>query len=161
MNPELLTLPLFFGLILVLCTLLVVAGGLVHTGVKRRKAIAAGGRHMPSRILDDLQPVEGLLVEFVGHSPEKRDALAVLVAADKPRSFTRIVHEVRFGRATPIEARIAAYQTAVALGILFIAGLIRVKRDGFIATEAGREVQLRLHRPQGALSLAKPVPIHE
>ena len=161
MNPELLTLPLFFGLILVLCTLLVVAGGLVHTSVKRRKAIAAGGRHMPSRILDDLQPVERLLVEFVGHSPEKRDALAVLVAADKPRSFTRIVHEVRLGRATPIEARIAAYQTAIALGVLSIAGLVRLKREGFIATDAGREVQLQLDKAPGALRLAEPAPIHE
>lgn len=158
MNPELFGLSIFFGLILVLCTLLVVAGGLVHTSVKRRKAIAAGGREMPSRILDDLQPVEGLLVEFVGHSPEKREALAVLVAADRPRSFARIVHEIRLGRATPIEASISAHQTAVALGILFLAGLVRLKREGFIATEAGREVQLQLDKAPGALRLAEPAP---
>lgn len=159
MNPELLTLPLFFGLILVLCALLVVAGGLIHSSVKRRKAIAAGGRNMPSRILDDLQSVEGLLVDFVGHSREMREALAILVAADTPRPFTRIVHEIRLVRATPIEASSAAYLTAVALGILFIAGLVRLKREGFIATSAGHEVLGRLDKRPGALPLAKLVPI--
>lgn len=161
MNPVLLSLPLFFGLILILCTMLVVAGGLVHTSLKRRNAIAAGGPERPSRLLDDLRPVEDLLVDFVNYSAEMRDVLAVLVAADKPRSFTRVVHEMRLARATPIETSSAAHLTAVALGILFIAGLIRVKRDGFIATEAGREVQLRLHRAPGALPLAEPVSIHE
>jgi hypothetical protein len=77
------------------------------------------------------------------------DVLTVLVAADKPRSFTRLLHDMRL-RLTPIETSSAAHLTAVALGILFIAGLVRVKRDGFIATDAGREVQLRLHRAPGA-----------
>ena len=95
MNPVLLSLPLFFGLILILCTMLVVAGGLVHTSLKRRNAIAAGGPERPSRLLDDLRPVEDLLVDFVNYSAEMRDVLAVLVAADKPRSFTRVVHEMR------------------------------------------------------------------
>jgi hypothetical protein len=98
---------------------------------------------MPSRILDDLEPVQRLLVEFVGHSREMRDALAVLVAADKPRSFTRIVHEIRLARATPIEANIAAHLTAVAVDILFIAGLIRMNRGGFFVTEVGHATPAR------------------
>ena len=154
MNPDLLSLPLFFGLFLILCTMLVVAGGLVHTSLKRRKAVEAGGPERRSRLLDDLQPVEDLLVDFVNHSAEMRDVLTVLVAADKPRSFTRIVHEIRLARPTPIEASSAAHLTTVALGILFIAGLIRIKRDGFIATEAAREVQLRLHRAPAVLPAA-------
>jgi hypothetical protein len=154
MYPELLSLPLFLGLILIFCAMLVVAGGLVHTSLKRRKAVVAGGPERSSRLLDDLRPVEDLLVDAVDHSAEMRYVLTALVAAERPRSFTRVVHEMRLARATPIGTSSAAHLTAVALGILFIAGLVRMKREGFIATEAGREVQLRLHKVPGALSLA-------
>jgi len=161
MAPELLSLPLFFGVIVILCAMLVVAGGLVHTSVKRREAVEAGGPERSSCLLDDLRPIEDLLVDFVNHSAEMRDVLTVLIAADKPRSFTRVVHEVRLARPTPIETSSAAHLTAAALSILFIAGLVRLKRSGFIATDAGREVQLRLDKAPGALPLAEPVPIHE
>ena len=77
----------------------VVGGGLVHTSLIRRKAAQAGGPEGRFRLLDDLRPAEDLLVDFVNHSAEIRDVLTVLVAADKPRSFTRIVHEIRFRRA--------------------------------------------------------------
>jgi len=161
MAPELLSLPLFFGVIVILCAMLVVAGGLVHTSVKRREAVEAGGPERSSCLLDDLRPIEDLLVDFVNHSAEMRDVLTVLIAADKPRSFTRVVHEVRLARPTPIETSSAAHLTAAALSILFIAGLVRLKRSGFIATDAGREVQLRLDKAPDALPLAEPVPIHE
>ena len=147
MNPLItILLATVFGL----CALLIVAGGLVHTSLRRRKAIAAGGRNMPSRILDDLQPVQDLLVDFVRHSPEMHDVLAVLVSTNEPRSFTRVVHDMRLARATSIETNSAAHLTAVGLSILFIAGLVRMKREGFIATDAGREVQLRLEKKRRA-----------
>jgi regulator of nucleoside diphosphate kinase len=108
-----------------------------------------------------MRPAEALLVDLVRHSPEMRDVLAVLVTEDMPHSFTRIVHEIRLRRATAIGANSAAHLTAVGLGILFIGGLVRTKREGFVATEAGHEVQLRLQKAPSALRLAEPVQIHE
>lgn len=142
-----------------LCALLIVGAGLIHTSWKRRKAIALGGRDIPSRILNDLRPIEDLLVDFVRHSPELSDVLAVLATADKPRSFARIVHEVRIARGTPAHISVAANLVGAALGILFVAGLIRVRRKGFVATDAGREVQLRLDKTQAELRLAEPAPV--
>jgi regulator of nucleoside diphosphate kinase len=140
MNPTLLTLLIATGV--GLCALLIVASGLIHTSLRRRKAVAAGGRNIPSRILDDLRPVEDLLVDFVRYSPELASVLAVLAPIKAPARFARIVHEIRIGR--PDRAA-AGNLVGAALSILFVAGLLRLTRDGFVATEAGREVQGRIN----------------
>ena len=141
MNPSITVL---LATVFSLCALLLVGAGLVHTSWKRRRAIELGGRSIPSRILTDLQPIEGLLLDFVRHSPHLRDVLATLATADKPRPFRRIVHEIRFARASPAPLNIATHLVGAALGILFVAGLIRFNREGFMATNAGREVERRL-----------------
>ena len=68
----------------------------------------------------------------------------VLTATNQPKSFARIVHEIRIGCARPIEIRIAANSVATALSILFAAGLIRLTRNGFVATDVGCEVHRRI-----------------
>jgi regulator of nucleoside diphosphate kinase len=103
-----------------------------------------GGRHMPSRILRDLEPIEDVVVDFVGHTPDFAGVLAVLTATKEPKSFARIVHEIRIGRARPTEIRIAANSVATALSILFVSGLIRLTRSGFVATDVGCEVHRRI-----------------
>ena len=99
---------------------------------------------MPSRILRDLEPIEDVVVDFVGHSADLARVLAVLMATNQPKSLARIVHEIRIGCARPIEIRIAANSVATALSILFAAGLIRLTRNGFVATEGGCEVHRRI-----------------
>jgi regulator of nucleoside diphosphate kinase len=54
------------------------------------------------------------------------------------------VHEIRIGCARPIEIRIAANSVATALSILFAAGLIRLTRSGFVATDVGCAVHRRI-----------------
>ena len=99
---------------------------------------------MPSWILRDLEPIEDVVLDFVGHSPDLGGVLGVLTATDQPKSFARIVHEIRIGCARPIEIRIAANSVATALSILFAAGLIRLTRSGFVATDVGCEVHRRI-----------------
>ena len=99
---------------------------------------------MPSRILRDLEPMEDVVVDFVGHTPDFAGVLAVLTATKEPKSFARIVHEIRIGRARPTEIRIAANSVATALSILFVCGLIRLTRSGFVATDVGCEVHRRI-----------------
>jgi hypothetical protein len=156
MNPALLGLLVVVAIGLVLYAFLAIGGGLIHTSLKRRKAVALGGRNIPSRILDDLQPIEDLLVDFVRHSPELAAVLSVVASGDNPRSFARIVHEIRIARVTPTGISIAVHLVGAALGILFVAGLIRVARDGFMATNAGLEVQRRLDQIPDAAWQSQP-----
>ena len=156
MNPALLGLLVVVAIGIVLCAFLAIGGWLIHTSLKRRKAVALGARNIPSRILDDLQPIEDLLVDFVRHSPELAAVLSVVAFGDKPRSFARIVHEIRIARATPTDISIAFHLVGAALGILFVAGLIRVAREGFMASNAGLEVQRRLDQIPDAAWRSQP-----
>ena len=144
MNGALLGLTVVAAVGIVLWAVLFIGGKLIETSLARRRAFASGGRHMSSRILRDLEPIEDLLVDFVGHSPDLARVLAFLTATKEPKSFARIVHEIRIGRARPSEMRIAANSVATALSILFVSGLIRLTRSGFVATDVGCEVHQRI-----------------
>jgi hypothetical protein len=128
-----------------LVAVLIVAAGLIHERIKRRKAVAAGNVNPTSRILRDLGPVEDLLVGLVSHTRELRSVLATLSSLNAPASFERLSHEIRIGRNSSTEPNIATNFVVPALFILGLAGLIRVTRDGFAITEIGREVQRRIY----------------
>jgi regulator of nucleoside diphosphate kinase len=144
MNGALLGLTVVAAIGIFLWAFLLIGGKLIETSLARRRAFALGGRHMPSRTLRDLEPIEDVVVDFVGHTPDFAGVLAVLTATKEPKSFARIVHEIRIGRARPTEIRIAANSVATALSILFVSGLIRLTRSGFVATDVGCEVHQRI-----------------
>ena len=144
MNGALLGLTVVAAIGVVLWALLFIGGKLIDTNLARRKAFALGGRHMPSRILGDLEPVEDVVVDFVRHSPDLAGVLAVLTTTNQPKSFARIVHEIRIGCARPTEILIAGNSAATALSILFVSGLIRLTRSGFVGTDVGCEVHRRI-----------------
>ncbi|MEO5719597.1 MAG: hypothetical protein ABIR29_13640 [Chthoniobacterales bacterium] len=142
MNAALLTLLMASGV--TLCALLIVASGLIHISLKRKQGVASGGPDMRSRILDDLRPLKALLVDFVRHSPEMADLLAILSPLHAPASFARLVHEIRFRRNGSADSMIAANLVGPTLFILGVARLIRITSGGFVITEVGREVQRRI-----------------
>ena len=144
MNGALLGLSVVAAIGIILWAFLVIGGKLIETSVAHRRAFALGGRHMPSWILRNLEPTEDVVVDFVGHSPDLAGVLSVLTATNQPKSFARIVHEIRIACARPIEIRVAANSVATALSILFAAGLIRLTRNGFVATDMGCEVRRRI-----------------
>src|SRR4029078_2472252 len=144
MNGALLGLSVVAAIGIILWAFLVIGGKLIETSVAHRRAFALGGRHMPAWILRNLEPTEDVVVDFVGHSPDLAGVLGVLTATNKPKSFARIVHEIRIGCVRPIEIRIAANSVATALSVLFAAGLIRLTRNGFVATDMGCEVRRRI-----------------
>jgi len=143
MNGVLLGLTVVVAIAIVLWAVLFIGGKLIES-LARRRAFALGGRHMPSWILRNLEPTEDVVVDFVGHSPDLAGVLAVLTVTNQPKSFARIVHEIRIACARPIEIRVAANSVATALSILFAAGLIRLTRNGFVATDMGCEVRRRI-----------------
>ena len=155
MNGALLGLTVVAAIGVVLWAVLFIGGRLIDTSLARRRAFALGGRHMPSRILRDLKPVEDVVVDFVRHSRDLADVLAVLTAT-KPKSFGKIVDEIQIGRGRRTEAAIAAYSAATALSILFVSGLTWLTRNGFVATEVGREVQRRIEGAPGSTDRLLP-----
>ncbi|MGH9549953.1 MAG: GreA/GreB family elongation factor [Terriglobales bacterium] len=144
MNPALLGLLVVAAIGIFLWAFLFVGGALIDASLARRKAAASGRRSIRSPLLNDLQPVEDRLVDFVRYLPELAGVLAVLASINRPASFARVVHEIRIGRVGPTDLKVAANLVSVALCILFRAGLLRPTRDGFVATELGREVQRRI-----------------
>ena len=143
MNSTLITLLTASGVALL--AVLIVAAGLIHERIRRRKAVAAGNVNPPSRILRDLRPVEDLLVGLVSHTRGLKSVLATLSSLNTPASFERLLHEIRIGRNGSTEPNTAINFVVPALLILGLAGLIRVTGDGFAITEIGREVQRRIY----------------
>jgi hypothetical protein len=127
-----------------LSAVLIVASGLIHARLKRRKAVAAGSVKPRSRILNDLRPVENLLVGLVSHTRELATVVAILSSFDAPASFARLVHEIRIGRNASTDPSPTTNLVVPALFILGLAGLIRVTGHGFEITEIGREVERRI-----------------
>jgi hypothetical protein len=156
MNGALLGLTVVAAIGVVLWAVLFIGGRLIDTSLARRRAFALGGRHMPSRILRDLKPVEDVVVDFVRHSRDLADVLAVLTATTQPKSFGKIVDEIQIGHGRRTEAAIAAYSAATALSILFVSGLTWLTRNGFVATEVGREVQRRIEGAPGSTDRLLP-----
>ena len=144
MNGTVLALFVVAAIYVFLWAVLFIGGKLIETSLARRRAFALGGRHMPSPILRDVEPIEDVVVDFAGHTPDLAGVLAVLTVTNQPKSFARIVHEIRIGCARPTEIRIAANSVATALSILFVSGLIRLTRSGFVATDVGCEVHRRI-----------------
>jgi hypothetical protein len=104
-----------------------------------------GSSRPPSGFAQNLQPMEDRLVEYVAHSRELAMVLGVLAARNKPLSFATIVHELRTGRNQPVKnGSVPANLIGPALFILHGAGLVRLKRHGFVATKIGRRVQRRI-----------------
>ena len=66
MNGALLGLTVVAAIGIVLWAFLFIGGKLIETSLARRRAFALGGRQMPSRILRDLEPIEDVVVDFVG-----------------------------------------------------------------------------------------------
>lgn len=106
--------------------------------------VTLGPASRPDSFSDDLRPVKALLVDFVRHSPEMADLLAILSPLHSPASFARLVHEIRIRRNGSTDPMIAANLVGPTLFILGLAGLIRITSGGFVITEVGREVQRRI-----------------
>jgi len=96
--------------------------------------------------LDDLRPIEDLVVDYIRHSSEVAEVLAVLASDNQPQSFEQIVRQTQAAKRESTETPIASYFVAVGLSILFIAGLVWPTKRGFLATATGRDVQHRIQR---------------
>jgi regulator of nucleoside diphosphate kinase len=149
--PALLSVIVVAAIGLILWGVIFLAGRLVRLNVSH--STGPNARKVRSRFFRDLEPLEGLLVDFVADSPEFAEVLGVLVAHDRPLSLAMIVHELRIGRSGSSRADTVP-MVGVALCILHMAGLVELKRAGFVATSIGRELRQRMRRGSTSSSRA-------
>ena len=156
MNSTFIALPVVAAIGLILWAALFLGGRLVRLNVNH--STGPNARKVRSRFFRDLEPLEDLLVDFVAASPEFSEVLRVLLAHDKPLSLAMIVHELRIGRNGSSRTDTVPPLVGVALCILHMAGLVELKRAGFVATSIGREVRQRMLRrstPPSRASIAE------
>lgn len=128
--------------LVLLLIVLVIGGLLVRTDLYRRMAEKRGVHYPRSRILEDLRPVQNVMVEFVAESEPSRDLLQY-VRKYQPVSIRALLQEYRFqdnkeDRSVPVE------KLFTAVFILGVSGLVRFGAGGMSLTDAGREVLTRI-----------------
>lgn len=121
-----------FGLGLLM---LILGGLLVRSDIHRATLLSNGAPYSPSRVLDDLRPIQDLVADFVAESNPSSQLLDFLAEQTKPLSII----ELRANLPFPAE------RLWTAVFITSVAGLIRFGRDGMAITDAGRAVRSRLN----------------
>ena len=133
MNAFISTL-LILGLYLAGVLLVLFVGRLIiRTDLYRRWAEKRGKHYPRSRVIEDLQPVQQTMIEFIDASPPSRELLQRLGETNEPIPVRKLLASVPAGESSWL-----------ALFLIAAAGLISFGRQGLLVTEAGREVLARL-----------------
>ena len=123
------------GLYFAAVPLVLMSGRLIMQGdLYRRQAARRGKHYPPSRIIQDLPPIQETMIELIGTSSQSRQLLQRLAKADEPIAFRKLLAGVPAGECSPS-----------ALVLMAVAGLICFRRQGVFITELGREVLSRMN----------------
>jgi regulator of nucleoside diphosphate kinase len=133
MNISIIAFILFLAFAAALLVLFV-AGLLVRSDVHRAARRRAGVVYPRSRTLEDLRPVQDLVVDFFGEARPSRQLLDFLGEYDETTSLAELRANLPFG----------PEKLWTAVVILSAARLIRFGRNGLTLTDAGRAVRARL-----------------
>lgn len=144
MNSALLGLIVVISTGIALWALLAFGSWLVHINASRCRRVAMGAQYMPSRVLDDLRPIEDLIMDYIAHLPELVHVLAIISRSDQPQSFARIVERIQRASHQHAALPVTAHFVAAELSILMLAALVRPTRGGFVITKIGCDVQRRM-----------------
>ncbi len=125
--------------------MLFLGGQLVRNDLDRAPAKRRKTGWLPSRIIEDLRPVQDIVVEFFARSEQSSRLLGVLDQQKGPLSVNAILEKVRMQTDLRQSSNPPSPQLAwAALFIIRLAGLVRFSRRGVVVTEVGREVQRRM-----------------
>ncbi len=123
-------------------------GMLILCGTLLRASARRAGS--PNRLVRDLRPWEGTLVDFVAHSNASSAILSTLATRRRPMSFRVLVDELKRQFARDEERNDAPLSLPTVLFVLQLALLVRMSRAGFRLTEAGHEVHRRIRSRTGS-----------
>lgn len=133
MNPYIATI-IVLGLYMAGVLLVIFIGRLLmRTDLYRRWAPARGRHYPPSRIIEDVRPVQQAMIDFIDAFPPSRELLRRLAEANEPIPVRKLL------------ANVPAIESSwTALFIISLAGLVRLGRQGAFITSVGNEVLARL-----------------
>ena len=142
MTPESITFIVVAFWLLAAATLLLLGGWLIRYDLSRN-----GNAHT-SRITQDLRPFQDLVVQFFAHTEPSTRLLSVLAAHPHPLP---IGAALRWAQPTADQTGSASVPHSasewVALWMMRLAGLIRIKKRTVWITEVGLEVHRRITTP--------------
>jgi len=143
MNPYLITAVVLASLLGVSLIVLFIGGLLVRTDLYRTLAEKRGARFPRSRVLEDLRPVQNLVVEFLVES-EPCHHLLNHVQQHEPLSLRALLQEYRYQDAKEGGA-VSIEKLFTAMFMLGVAGLVRFGEGGISLTNVGREILARIN----------------
>ena len=142
MTPESITFIVVAFWLLAAATLLLLGGWLIRHDLSRN-----GNAHT-SRITQDLRPFQDLVVQFFAHTEPSTRLLSVLAAHPHPLP---IGAALRWAQPTADQTGSASVPHSasewVALWMMRLAGLIRIKKRTVWITDVGLEVHRRITTP--------------
>ena len=156
MNNTILLISIVGSVILVVLALLFIAGFLFRCDLARMRA----ARFSAPQLTRDPLALKDALVGFFAHSKGSSRIIRLLSAKRKPVGYQALVDEIRFDEKWRGDSdELPASAIPAVLGIMRLAGLVRITRHGFSITEVGREVQRRIE-PEPRVQMPKVRAIH-
>ncbi|MEP6673098.1 MAG: hypothetical protein ABJF10_28310 [Chthoniobacter sp.] len=141
MNTALLLISIIGSIVLVVLALLFSAGFLFRCDLAR---IRAAGFSTPQPTRDPLT-LKDLLVGFFGYSKGASRIIRLLAARHKPVGYRALVDDFRFDEQWRRDSdELPASAMLAVLGLMQVAGVVRITRHGMAITEVGREVHRRI-----------------
>lgn len=126
--------------------ILFVGGLLVRSDIHRAARIRAGAIYPTSRVLENLRPLQDLVVHFVGESHPCHQLLEYLENHNWPVPIGRLFQGRRSERVHGDTTTVLSSGEKIgpALFIVSVAGLVRFGRRGISVTNAGHEILSRI-----------------
>ena len=144
MNTTVLLTSIFGSVVLLVLTLLFIAGFLVRCDLARRRA----ARSATPQLTRDPLALKDLLVEFFARSKGSARIIRLLAARRKPVGYQTLIADFRFDEKWRRDSdELPSSAIPAVLGIMHVAGLVRITRHGLSITEVGREVHRRIEPP--------------
>jgi hypothetical protein len=148
MNGAFISLVMAGSFVFAAVAMLFLSGQLIRADLGRAAAGSQNARRFASRIMEDLRPLQDLVVEFFGRSEYCAGLLKVLVRHEEPVTLSGALKKIPLQVYLEHTNSPPTHELAgVALFIMGLGGLVRLGWRGISVTKVGREVQRRLERP--------------
>lgn len=134
MTPDFLALTLVVSSTVAALSVVFLDGWLIRND-RNREATGLG-----AGVIEDLRWVQGLVVDFFARTVPCTQLLRILATRRAPVTANKLAQMVN------ADTHHLAVEWA-ALGIMWLGGLVRCRRDGVLATDIGREVYQRISNP--------------
>lgn len=152
MNSTLLLISILGTVVVIVLTLLFIAGILLRRDLTRMRVTGVTA----PQITRDPLALKDLLVEFFARSKGSSRIIRLLAARQRPVGYQALVDDFRFDEKWRRDSdELPASAIPAVLGIMQVAGLARITRHGLSITEVGREVHRRI---EPSARVQKPQP---